>query len=357
MEPYLIERFYNPSATYLVAQAVRSDVTQARENIARIIGCRASEIIFTAGGTEANNLAVEGVLNSYGGTALVSAIEHPSVIEAAKAFDMSTLPVTSSGRIDVGKLQECINDETVLVSIGYVNNEIGTIQPIAEVSKLIQGERQRRVGTGNTRPIYLHTDACQAGNYLPLLVHSLGVDLMTVNGGKLYGPKQSGMLYVKAGIELTPIIYGGGQERGVRSGTENVAAIIGLSTALQEAQEQKDAEQARLQGLQTFFMSELKKQRPNIIINGDVKHRIANNVHITIPDSDNERLMMELDEQGCIVAVGSACSASSDEPSHVLKAIGLSDQAARGSLRLTFGRSTDQSAIEQLLRHLFDSTR
>jgi cysteine desulfurase len=214
---------------------------------------------------------------------------------------------------------------------------------------LFRSIRQKRT---TDLPIYLHTDACQASNYLDLHASRLGVDLMTVNGGKIYGPKQSGFLFLKSGITLSPQILGGGQERGLRSGTENVPAIIGLSTAFDKSQTIKSDESMRLGDLQSYFIAQLELHIPRAIVNGSVKHRLPNNVHITIPDSDNERLLFALDEAGIMAAAGSACSASSQTPSHVLKAIGLSDKDARSSLRFSMGRQTKKSEVDQIIHTL-----
>jgi cysteine desulfurase len=234
----------------------------------------------------------------------------------------------------------------------YANNEIGTIQPLRDIAKVIKLKKENRKLQGNTLPLYFHTDACQAANYLPLLVNNLGVDLMTLNGGKIYGPKQSGVLFVRSGITLQPQILGGGQERNIRSGTENVAGNIGFATALQETAKMKEEESKRLKELQDYCIKQLRATLPNAIINGSMSHRLPNNIHLTIQGRDNERLLMELDERGVMVATGSACSASSDEPSHVLTALGMSDEDARCSIRITFGRQTNLQAVDKLVENL-----
>lgn len=348
MTPYFTENFYNPSALYLAAQSVSKDIAVARESVASVLGVRPSEIIFTAGGTEANNLAIRGIMQRFPqSNVVVSAIDHDSVIEPTVLFNHKKLAVTSKALIDIASLRQTIDDSTVLVSIGYVNSEVGVIQPLAEVRELLNEIIDERRQRGNELPLYFHTDACQAGNYLSLHVHKLGVDLMTLNGGKVYGPKQSGALYVRAGIELAPQILGGGQEFSMRSGTENVPSIIGFASALVDAQAKRLSETARLSKLQQEFIDALQKIN-SVSINGSIKHRVANNVHVTFEGYDNERLLMELDERGVLCATGSACSASKDTPSHVLKAMGLSDAAARSSLRFSFGRDTDQAKLDQV---------
>lgn len=350
MEPYYSDYFYNPSAIYLSAKKVAKDIVAAREKVGKMIGARPSEIIFTAGGTEANNLAVQGILRAFpDGNIVSSTIEHDSVLEPVRAANGSLAMVKPNGLVDIDDIKNKINDRTVMISIMYVNNEIGTVQPMSAISELVNQIRTERKEAGNKLPLYLHTDACQAGNYLNLLVDKLGVDMMTINSGKLYGPKQAGALYVKSTVQISPLILGGGQERNMRSGTENVANIVGFAEALKIAQDKKKTESLRMQDLRKYFVEELKSKNLDIHFNSLAKHTIPNNVHVTFADQDNERLMMALDEQGVMCAVGSACSASSDEPSHVLSAIGLSDNEARSSLRFTMGRQTIKSDIDHTI--------
>lgn len=357
MKPFFTDQFYNPSALYLDAQSVANEISNARAEVAKELGCKSSEIIFTAGGTESDNLAINGVMQQFVSSNLVvSKIEHDAVLEPAKQYDHSLVNVTNKGLVDIEDLKSKIDDKTVLVSIMYANNEVGTIQPIKEVAKLVKEIKLKRQLEAEEKgieatPIYLHTDACQAANYLPLLVNTLGVDLMTLNGGKIYGPKQSGILFVRTGTKLIPQILGGGQERGIRSGTESVTSIIGFSKALTEAAQLRDSEVERLSKLRDKLINYLIDK--NIVING-AEQRLANNVHFTIPGIDNERLMMELDEKGVMVATGSACSASSDEPSHVLKAMNISDNDAKSSIRLTLGRQTTMQDIDQFILTLED---
>jgi len=350
MQPYFSDNFYNPSATYAPARAASDQLEAARTKVAHWLGSRPAEVIFTAGGTEANNLAIHGLMRRFPkANIVVSAIEHDAVLHPAAEYHRQLAIVSKDGLIDLTDLASKIDDQTVLVSVMYANNEIGSIQPIKQVSQLIQEIRQKRRQQGNELPIYLHSDACQASNYLDLHVARLGVDLMTLNGGKIYGPKQSGVLYIKAGIELAPLIQGGGQESGLRSGTENVAACIGLAEALEIAQSERHEQTHDMQQLQDEFIKALQQQVPQAVINGSLKKRLPNNVHITLPGTDNERILLELESHDILAAAGSACSASSEEPSHVLRAIGLSDREAQASLRFTMGRQTDQAAVEQLV--------
>ena len=350
MKPYFSEKFYNPSANYLDAKKLRKEVDEARKKVAFWLGAKQTEIIFTAGGTEANNLAINGIMQKYPeAEILVSSVEHDSVLIPTKKYASKQIKVDKTGRIDLEDLKKRISDKTVLVSVIYANSEIGTIEPIKDVAKIVNAERSRRK---NELPIYLHTDACQAANYLDLHVSRLGVDLLTINGGKIYGPKQSGFLFVKSGIKINPQIFGGGQERGIRSGTENVPAIIGLSEALDKAQKMKREESERLSELQAYFFDQLQKSISKALVNGSLKNRLPNNLHFTLPGEDNERLLFALDEEGIMAAAGSACSASSDTPSHVLKAIGLSDEEARSSLRFSMGRSSKRADIDRIIHSL-----
>jgi cysteine desulfurase len=341
MDPYFTNKFFNPSATYLAGREVKEDLNDARTRIAGWLGARPSEIYFTAGATEANNLAITGILSQFPySDVLISSIEHDSVLEPARQFNSNKIAVTADGIIDLKDLEKKITSRTVLISVMLVNNELGTIQPLREIAELISKVRKNRLKTNNNLPLYLHTDAAQAANCLDLHTARLGVDMMSINGGKIYGPKQTGALYVKTPLQLKSIIVGGGQERNLRSGTENVAGFIGLAQALDTAQKTKEKESEKLKKLRELFISELTQNIPRAQTNGSAKHQSPHILHVTFPGSDNERLMMELDELGILCAVGSACSAASTEPSHVLRAIGLSEQLSRASLRFSFGRQT-----------------
>lgn len=353
MKPFLADEFYNPSAVYLSAKAVKNQLESARRRVAAQLGAKPAEIVFTAGATEANNLAVQGIARQFpDGEILTSSIEHESVVAPARLFDAKEIPVDNKGLIILNKLSNLLSDKTVLVSVILVNNEIGTIQPLAEIAKIIAEERRRRQSNGNSLPLYLHTDAAQAGNYLDLHVSRLSVDLMSLNGSKIYGPKQSGALYVKAGVRIQPLILGGGQEFNLRSGTENVAAIHGFSKALELALAARHDESNRLLKLRDSFENQLKSDFPGVAINGSPSRRAPHITSVTFEDQDNERMIMQLDEQGIMCAVGSACSASSEEPSHVLQAMGLSEQQARSTLRFSFGSSTDQEEISTVVNAL-----
>ncbi len=353
MQPYFSEKFYNPSALYLDARATAKDVQDARAKIAKQLGVRPSEIIFTAGGTESDNLAIRGVMEQFPNANLViSAIEHEAVLKPAHLYNYKEAPVNSDGVVDLKVLEKLIDSKTVLVSIMYANNEIGTIQPLREIAQIIKSKIESRKLAKSALPLFFHTDACQATNYLHVQANKLGVDMMTVSASKIYGPKQMGGLYLNARVKLSPQILGGGQEHGMRSGTENVAGIVGFATALDIVQNNRLKEVARMHRLQELSLDLIRQKIPAATINGSSKHRLPNNIHITIPGQDNERLIMLLDEKGIQCAAGSACSASNEEPSHVLSALGLTDKAAQSSLRLTMGRDTDERSIRYAIEEL-----
>ncbi len=355
MAPYFSTKFFNPSASYLAAREVKQELNAFRSSVANIIGSKPMEINFTAGGSEANNLAIHGLMRKHNGkNIIISSIEHESVLNAAKKYDHKIAPVDKKGVIDLVALENLIDENTVLVSVMMVNNEIGTIEPIRDISKLISKIRQQRNESKNTLPLYLHTDACQATNYIGLQVSRLSVDLMSVNGGKIYGPKQSGFLFVKSGIILDPIVDGGGQEHGLRSGTESLANIAGISEALTLAQGSRKEETSKQENLRDSFIKQVQSAIPQAILNGSTKHRIANNIHFTFPGIDNERLLIQLDNKGIMAAAGSACSASNDEPSHVLKAIGLTDDQAQSSIRITLGKFVSQSDVDKTVKTLIE---
>lgn len=269
MSKYFTDEFYNPSATYLPAVKVRNELNRARSDVAEVLGAKANEIVFTAGATEANNLALFGVAGQFpGGNIIVSAIEHDSILRPAEELNTKIVPVTPQGIIDLVTLKDLIDDQTVLISIMYANNEIGTIQPLPKVAVIVKDIVQDRSRRGVRLPLYLHTDAAQAANYLDLHVSRLGVDLMSLNGGKIYGPKQSGVLFVSSKVKLKPQILGGGQERNLRSGTENVAGSIGFAQALWLSQARRHEEAERLIKLQKTFINELKLKLPDAVVNG-----------------------------------------------------------------------------------------
>ena len=353
MEPFWDKEFGNPSSFHSPGKRAKEAVDEAREKIAKILDCRESEIIFTMGGTESDNLAIFGVtksLEKIGRHIITSKIEHPAVWHSCEKLErdgwkVSYIKVDRQGIIDLKELEAAITPETVLVSVMYANNEIGTIEPIPEIAKIIRQKREEF----KTKTPYFHTDACQAAGALPMNVAKLGVDLLTFNGSKIYGPKGIGALYVKTGTPLAPIIYGGGQERGFRSGTENVPAIVGLGEALKIAAEEKEKENARLIKLRDYLVKNLLKI-PKTILNGHPILRLPNNVNISFMDIEGEAMVLYLDSYGIYGSTGSACQSATLEPSHVIRAIGLPYEAAHGSLRLTLGHRTTKADLDYLLK-------
>lgn len=347
MQPFFSDQFYNPSSAYQSAKAVRQAVNDARVRVAHWLGAKPAEVIFTAGATESINMAINGIMQKHdGANILVSSVEHEAVIATAKAFAHRLLPVKVDASVDVDELKKSIDDHTVLISIGYANNEVGTIQPMNEVAELVREVRRLRRLQNNNLPLYLHTDASQAACYLDLHASRLGADLITLNGGKMYGPKQSGVLFVAGGIELAPLIAGGGQEMNLRSGTENVPSIIGLAAALDIAQSERKEAVAKASALRDELQRELQKL-PNTFVNGSQKRRLPNLLHLSWPGLDGERLVMLLDELGVMASTGSACAANKQTASQVLTAIGLDSDAIAGSLRLTVGRQTTQAEVKK----------
>lgn len=348
MQPYFEQQFYNPSAPYQPAREVRSTVEAARAHTARLLGAKPAEIVFTAGATESINLAFSGAL-SRGGHCVISSIDHLAVIETARAYDHSVAKVDRTGRINLGDLETNIRDDTVLVSVGIVNNEIGVIQDIKQIAKTIAVVRDKRRSQNNDTPLYFHTDATQAAGCLDLSVSRLGVDLLTLGGNKIYGPKQTGILY-KGKVALKPLIYGSGQEQNLRSGTENVAGIIGFSEALAIAVQTRHNETKRLRHLKAMFVNKLIGLFPDTKIVGDQKHAAPHVVMMAWPGIDGERLVFRLESEGVLVNTGAACAAKREGNSHVLKALGCSPELMAGSLRFSFGRQTDEEQLKRAVK-------
>ena len=358
MRPYAEDAFANPSSLYAAARVTRVAVEAARGGIARIFGAKPTEVVFTGGGTEGNNLAVQGVLRKFVGAHwITTAIEHDAVLAIAEPYrglghPCTIVPVRSSGVVEVALVEAAITDTTVLISVMLANNEIGTIQPLSAIAKLVAKIRTDRIARGVNLPLYVHTDAVQAANYLDLHVTRLGVDLLTINGSKLYGPKGIGALYVRHGTAIEPLYYGGGQERGRRSGTENVAGAVGLAKALEIAASLRDSESRRLAALRNESVQKILATVSGATQNGDPRKRLPNNVNLTIPGVEGEALVLYLDNVGIMASTGSACSTGSLDPSHVLLAIGRNAGEANSSLRLTLGRSTTPQQISDVAEAL-----
>jgi len=337
--------FGNPSSLHAEGERSRAALAAARTAVADFLSARPGEIIFTAGGTEANNLALAAAGD---GEVIASAIEHPSVLAPAATKRLIIAPVLPTGQVDLAKFAALLNPNTRLVSIMTANNEIGSFQPIAEVAKIIRRHRRRF----NTPYPYFHTDACQAGRFLPLNVQSLGVDLLTLNAGKIYGPKGVGLLFVRTGVNLRPLALGGGQEEGRRAGTENLPGIVGFAAALQLATRRRKREARQLSALRDWFWSELKRRVPSVSLNGDLANRLPNNLNISFPGVLAEQVVLELDAQGFAVSTGSACAISKHDDSYVILALGYDRKRALGAIRLSFGRDTTRRDLTKLLKIL-----
>ena len=342
MLPQLRENYGNPSSIHHTGRRAFDTLQEARASLATSLAVRPQEIIFTSGGTESDNLALLGFARAnleHGNHIIVSTIEHSAVLEAAhrletEGFRVTYLPVDETGLVQLIELGNALTDETILVSIMYANNEIGTIEPIADIAKLL-AERY----PSERKPI-LHTDACQAAGFLPITPNQLGVDAMTINSAKIYGPKGIGLLYVKDGIAILPTTVGGHQELGRRAGTENIALAIGFAKALEKAVTEMAVTSSRLTVLRDHFLATLHELIPTIIVNGHPTKRLRNNIHVCVPDVEGEAMLLMLDEAGICAATGSACNATDLLPSHVLRAIGRDENIIHGSLRFSLGKDT-----------------
>lgn len=358
MQPYFTDKFYNPSSSYLAAKAIKQAVEDARARVAFWLGAKPAEVIFTAGATESINLAIDGIMRKHPDAKILAlATEHDAVLSAAKQYNHALIPVHKDGMLDQEAFKKMLMDDVVLVSVGYANNEIGTIQILKDIAHTIAETRRLRQLKNNKLPLYLHTDASQAGCYLDVHASRLGVDMLTLNGGKMYGPKQSGVLFVKAGVELAPLVVGGGQERGLRSGTENVPSIIGLATALDIAQTERHEAVAKVGAMRDELQQLITEALPSTIINGNPKKRLPNNLHLSWPGVDGERLLMELDEAGLMASTGAACAANKNTKSQVLTAIGCDDATLQGSLRLTLGRHTTPQQITRAAKLIIEAVK
>lgn len=385
MEPFLTDEFGNAGGLYREGRRAKEAVDQSRGRVADILGCRPEEIIFTSGGTEGDNLALFGIAHAHSkptgekprGHIITTAIEHHAVLHACKAlekegFEVTYLPVDKEGFVNPEDVHKALRPDTILVSVMYANNEIGTIEPIAEIAKIIKEYRQHKLEIGNCLPAeawakagkleirertpFFHVDACQAGGALDLNVDRLGVDLMVLNGGKIYGPKGSGCLYVRRGTKVTPLFYGGGQEFRKRAGTENVAGIVGFAAALERAQNGWKEENRRVSALADYFYRGLVAQVPRVVLNGpalgiseEPKRRLPNNINISVLDIEGEAFVLYADEKGIACSTGSACTSESLDPSHVILALGKPYEFAHASLRFTLGRSTTKQELDYTL--------
>lgn len=343
MLPYFSDEFYNPSSPYAPALKVRRDYKDAKARIAKIIGAKPDELIMTAGATESIGLAFQGIK----GHVIVSAIEHDAVLETAKQHDHTRIPVTEKGLVATESVAKAIRPDTELISIAIANSELGTVQPIRDIASIVKKEREHRLESGNMTPLHFHTDASQGVQSLDIHVSRLGVDMLTLNAGKVYGPKQVGLLWASTQTRLQPIVRGGGQENGLRSGTENVPGVIGFARALELVAGSRTAESKRLAELSQQLRTLIAEALPDSVFSGAKKHQLPGFVHVSFPGVDAERLVYALEARGVLVATGSACAANKNTRSHVLVALGLPDEVIDGSLRLTLGHLSSTENVKR----------
>jgi len=349
MLPYFTDAFGNPSSIYSYGQEARGAVEEARTKVAELIGARDEEIIFTSGGTEADNFALKGAAcaNEHKGNHIITtSIEHHAVMEVCKflgkrGFKITYLPVDEYGLVDPDDVRKAITDKTILISIIHANNEVGTIEPTSEIGEIAKEAE-----------VYFHTDAVQAVGHIPVHVDKLKVDLLSISAHKLYGPKGVGALYVRKGTKLVSFMQGGEQEKRRRAGTENVPAIVGLGKAVELAGKEMDKEAERLAGLRDKLIKGLVEKIDHVHLNGHPTRRLPNNVNVSVDFVEGESMLLNLDLEGICASTGSACSSATLEPSHVLLALGLSPEQAHGSLRFTLGRENSEEDMERVLEVL-----
>jgi cysteine desulfurase len=349
MLPYFTEAFGNPSSVYTCGQEAKGAIEEARANVANFIGAKDEEIVFTSGGTEADNFALKGVAyanKSKGNHIITTAIEHHAVLETCHflettGFRVTFLPVDEYGMLDPDEVRQAITNKTVLISVMHANNEIGTIQPLVEIAKIA-----RETG------VYFHTDAVQTVGHIPINVDELGVDLLSMSAHKLYGPKGVGAIYIRKGTKLVSFMHGGEQERGRRASTQNVPGIVGLRKAVDIARKEMNEEAERVRYLRDKLIDGLLTQIEHTRLNGHPTKRLPNNVNVSISFAEGESMCLNLDLEGICVSTGSACTSSITEPSHVLLALGLPPLQGHSSLRLSLGKWTTEEEIDRVLEVL-----
>lgn len=354
MLPYFHINYGNPSSIYSIGRKSKRAIEDARDKVAKAINANTKEIYFTSCGSESDNLAIKGVAyanRSKGKHIITTKIEHPAVLHTCQhlereGFRVTYLSVDSEGLISLEELEKAITDQTILISVMFANNEIGTIQPIKEI-----GEIAKQHG------IYFHTDAVQAIGNVRINVQELNIDLLSMSAHKFYGPKGMGALYVKTGVKFEKIQDGGHQERNMRAGTENIAGIVGLGKAIELAYEKFDAYNEKLKGLRDYYISEVEKRIPYIKINGHRQKRLPGNANISFQFIEGESLLLNLDMKGICASSGSACTSGSLDPSHVLLAIGLPHEIAHGSLRITFGDDNTKEDVDFLVDTLVETVQ
>ncbi len=349
MLPFITDNYGNPSSIYKIARENKNAVDEARENIAKAINSQTNEIYFTAGGSESDNWALKGVADSYsskGKHIITTAIEHHAILHTcefleSKGFEVTYLPVDEYGIISLEDLKNAIREDTILISVMFANNEIGSIQPIAEIGKIAK-----------EKGIVFHTDAVQALGHVSIDVEAMNIDLLSASGHKLYGPKGIGMLYIRKGIKIKPLIHGGAQERNRRAGTENVPGIVGIGEAVRLASAELKDESSRLIALRDKLINGILSSIPYSRLNGHPTNRLPGNVNISFEFIEGESMLLLLDMKGVCASSGSACTSGSLDPSHVLLAIGLPHEKAHGSLRLTLGHFNTEEDVDYILKEL-----
>ncbi len=357
MMPYFTEYFGNASSIYELAQRSRGALDDARRSVARSLGCRSSEIVFTSGGTESDNAALKGVafaLRNVGSHIITTAVEHHAVLHTCHqleqfGFDITYLPVDCDGLVDPEDVANAVTERTILVSVMLANNEIGVIQPVGEIAAAVGREADRL-----RRKIYTHTDAVQGVGAIEVNARELGVDLLSLSGHKLGGPKGVGALYIKRGTPFEPLITGGGQERERRSGTENIPLIVGLAEAMRLTDAERERVTPHITRLRDRVIHGIQERVEGTRLNGHPTRRLPNNVNVSFEGVEGEPILLGLDFAGICASSGSACSAASLEPSHVLTAIGLPADLAQGSLRITVGSDNTDEEVDYLLETLAD---
>lgn len=351
MLPYLTENYGNPSSIYKIGRENRKAVEDAREKLSKIFNCEPNEIYFTAGGSESDNTAIRGIAYSYknkGNHIITSKIEHPAVLETCKqlekeGFEVSYIDVDENGILNLEELKKEIRPTTTLITVMFANNEIGTIQPIEEIGKIAK-EHQ----------IVFHTDSVQAVGSVRIDVNALNIDALSLSGHKFYGPKGIGALYVRKGVKFDKFIHGGHQERNKRAGTENVAGIVGLATAIELAYQDLEEHNQKIKALRDYYVEQVEKRIPYIKINGDREKRLPGNSNISFRFIEGEGLLLNLDLKGICASSGSACTSGSLDPSHVLLAIGLPHEIAHGSLRISIGKYNTKEEVDYLIENLVE---
>lgn len=358
MKPFFNGVYGNPSSLHSQGQQADKALAHARATIASSLGAHPENIIFTSSGTESDNLAIYGVAKAHaqhGRHIISSALEHDAVLKPLEDLKKQGWQITyiqpdNRGIIKTEDVMAAIRPDTVFISLMHANNEIGSINPIAEIGRKLL---QYRKNNNTTYPL-LHTDACQAVNYLDISVEKLHVDLMSINGSKIYGPKGTGFLYIRNSVSLEPVILGGGQEKKLRSGTENIPGIVGLAKAMELVQKNKAKESKRIESLAQYFWQKIQKQIPDITLNGPAigADRLINNININFAGIEGEALLLYLDAYGVMCSTGSACSSKTLEPSHVLKALGMSYQESQGSVRFSFGKENTKEQVDYVMKYL-----